>query len=99
MALSEDARNRIGIALADFVAGGEVADAIDGPGQTHFIAGAIVATSASATTNFKTLLVKDLVLEIDGKTGAVSFSTVATAGTLPAAATIGNLYVVLRPRT
>lgn len=62
----------------------------------------IVATSTSTTTNFGTLVVGDKVLvtpvadsPAEDTTGSY-FLIVATAGTLPAAAVVGNLYTVLR---
>lgn len=66
------------------------------------VAALIVATSTSTTTDFGDLEVGDqiLVLPVAGGTPASTtgsyFKTCGTAGTLPAAAVVGNLYVVLR---
>lgn len=66
------------------------------------LAGAIVATSTSTTTDFTSLVVGDKVLVVPVAAGTPAnttgtyFLTVATAGTLPAAAVVGNLYIVIR---
>ena len=64
---------------------------------------AVVATSTSTTTNFAPLLVGDFVISVPAPAGTPAnttgayFGTVATAGTLPFAAVIGDLYVAIRP--
>lgn len=66
------------------------------------IAGMIVATSTSTTTDFGTLAVGDKVIVVPVPAGTPAsttgtyFLTVATAGTLPAAAVVGSLYIVIR---
>jgi hypothetical protein len=55
-----------------------------------------VATSTSTTTDFAALAVGDLVAKIPAVAGNAIFYTVATAGTLPAAAVIGDLYLAFR---
>ena len=57
----------------------------------------IVATSTSTTTDFGSLKVGDKVMYLPAALGEARFFTVATAGTLPAAAVSGALYVVLTP--
>lgn len=69
---------------------------------TFRIAKLIVATSTSTTTDFGSLVVGDKILVLPVAAGTPAnttgtyFLTCATAGTLPAAAVVGNLYVVLR---
>jgi hypothetical protein len=58
---------------------------------------AIIATHADATTDFAALMVGDIVLHIPATAGNTSFGVVATAGTAPAAAVVGDLYLVHRP--
>lgn len=60
------------------------------------IAGTIVATSTSTTTNFSSLIVGDIIVVIPATAGNSIFLTCATAGTLPAAAVVGSLYIVIR---
>lgn len=60
------------------------------------VARLIVATSTSATTDFRTLEAGDRVLVIPTAAGNSRFVTVAANGTLPIAAVVGTLYVVLR---
>jgi hypothetical protein len=66
---------------------------------TAGIAKTIVATSTSTTTDFGALAVGDQVVMIPAVAGNSIFYTVVTAGTLPAAAVVGNLYIVLRAVT
>ena len=56
----------------------------------------IVASHVSPTTDLGTLQAGDKVLVIPAAAGNCHFVTVATAGTLPEAAVVGSLYVVLR---
>lgn len=63
---------------------------------TYRIANVIVATSTSTTTDFSSLLVGDKVVIVLPAAGNAQFVTVATAGTLPQAAVIGQLYIVIR---
>tara|TARA_R100000406_G_scaffold81599_1_gene63420 strand:- start:2883 stop:3188 length:306 start_codon:yes stop_codon:yes gene_type:complete len=57
----------------------------------------IKATATSTTTDFGNLKVGDLVIQIPDSAGNSHYMTVATAGTLPEAAVVDDLYVVLRP--
>jgi len=59
----------------------------------------IVATAVSTTTDFPSLKVGDHVVMVapNGVVDQAEFTTVATVGTLPVAAVVGNLYIVLRP--
>jgi hypothetical protein len=66
------------------------------------VANVIVATNVSTTINFGSLQVGDRIIVVPvadtppaGTTGTY-YLTCATAGTLPAAAVVDNLYVVLR---
>jgi hypothetical protein len=100
-ALSKNEMRRLIIALASAPVGNSVADKIEAgnglAGQSGWsIAAAIVATSTSTTTNFAALAVGDKIVAIPAVAGTAYFETVVTAGTKPSAATIGNLYVVLR---
>ena len=56
----------------------------------------IKATSTSTTTDFGELAVGDYVIQIPDAAATMHYMTVATAGTLPAAAVVDDLYVVLR---
>jgi hypothetical protein len=82
----------------------ELAQAINNGSATAAQSGAtvaalIIATSTSTTTDFGALAVGDKVVHIAAVAGNAIFWTVATAGTLPAAAVVGDLYIVLRPLT
>jgi len=57
----------------------------------------IIATGVSTTVDFGSLKVGDIVLDVKPALGEAKFMVVTTAGTLPAAAVSGNLYVVLTP--
>jgi hypothetical protein len=65
---------------------------------SHFVVAAIVATNVSQTVDFAALVVGDKVIHVPAVAGNSDFSIVATAGTLPAAAVVGDLYVVLRAK-
>lgn len=80
--------------MADVINESQAAVAVAAPARV--IAAAIVATNVSATTNFGALAVGDLVLILPAVAGDAQFVTVATAGTLPQAAVVGDLYVALR---
>lgn len=56
----------------------------------------IVATSTSTTTDFGAIAVGDKVLILPAAAGNSRFVTVAADGTLPVAAVVGSLYVVMR---
>jgi hypothetical protein len=101
MALSSDTVERLMVALASRDAGVEAAQAIDqGSAQAtqdpFCMAALITATNVSTTIDFGALKVGDKVVMIPTVAGNAAFFTVATAGTLPAAAVVGNLYLVLR---
>lgn len=101
MALSADAVKRLMIALASADAGNEVATAVNAgaaaSAQDPFcIANLIVATNVSTTIDFASLKVADKVLILPAVAGNAQFVTVAVAGTLPQAAVVGSLYVVVR---
>jgi hypothetical protein len=55
----------------------------------------IVATSTSTTTDFGGLVVGQTVINIPAVAGNAKFGVVATADTLPFAAVVGDLYLVL----
>jgi hypothetical protein len=101
MALSDNLVKRILHAVTDQDLGRELVDAVNkGAAQAaqdlYVIPTIIVATSTSTTTDFGALKVGDRVVKIPAVAGNSIFYTVATAGTLPAAAVVGDLYVVLR---
>lgn len=56
----------------------------------------IVATSTSTTTDFGDLKVGDTIIVVPATPGNATFGVCATAGTLPFAAVIGDLYFVVR---
>ena len=60
------------------------------------IPAAIVATSTSQTVDFGVLAVGDKVVHIPATAGNSNFRSITVAGTLGAAAVVGDLYVVLR---
>lgn len=102
--LSLDTVKRLLHAVTDNTAGNELASAANNSNSlaaqsADTCAALIVATSTSTTTNFAALKVGDKVLHVPAVAGNSSFLTVATTGTLPAAAVIGDLYVVLRSWT
>jgi hypothetical protein len=82
------------IALASQPAGNEVLTQLNN--AAFAIPAAIVAAHVSATTDFSALIAGDLVVHVPATAGNAAFFTVATAGTLPAAAVVGDLYIVLR---
>jgi len=102
MALSKDSTKRIFEAVTDQVnAGPEIVDAINAAetltAQAAWSQAAlIVAAHTSTTTDFAALAVGDKVVHIPASAGNAIFYTVATAGTLPAAAVVGDLYIVIR---
>lgn len=88
--------------LAGALANNRVASALITALGSWMIPAAIVATSTSTTTDFAALAVGDKILALPVPAGTPAsttgayFGTVATAGTLPFAAVVGDLYVVLR---
>jgi hypothetical protein len=100
MPLSAKARKNLMVAVADQDAGNEIATAIDnglaGSFEGFATVTAVVATSTSTTTNFSGLLVGDLVMILPAVAGNAQFVTCATVGTLPQAAVVGSLYIVMR---
>lgn len=103
MALSSNEIKRLGNALTSMDLGNSVADAVNAGEDlalqsSHSVANVIVATNVSATIDFASLKVADKVLIMPAVAGNSQFVTVATLGTLPQAAVVGSLYVVLRAR-
>lgn len=105
MSLSKNAVTRLITALADSSspvtqnAGNEVASAINAGIADlggFYLPAVIVAAHVSATTDFAALAVGDYVVHIPAAAGNAIFYTVVTAGTLPAAAIVGDLYMVAR---
>lgn len=100
--LSDKSVKALAIAVTDIVAGNDVATKLNqadalASASSHTIANVIVATNVSATIDFASLAVGDRVLILPAVAGNSMFVTVATAATLPQAAVVGSLYVVLRP--
>lgn len=103
MALSAELRKRLVIAVTDATIGAEIADVVDAgtaaiAQMPIVVAGAIVATSVSQTTDFGSLKVGDKVAMIPATAGSADFITISVAGDLGQAAVVGNLYIVLRAR-
>jgi hypothetical protein len=101
MALSTKAARRLAVDIGKKTEANEVIDAVNKgaavAAQGAFVVPAvIVATNVSTTIDFGALALGDKVVHIPTVAGNASFLTVATAGTLPAAAVVGDLYVVLR---
>ena len=101
MALSTELVKRLMHAVTDQALGRELVDAINAADalkaqSAKLIAGAIVATSVSQTTDFGSLLVGDQVLMIPATAGNADLITISVAGDLGQAAVVGNIYVVLR---
>lgn len=101
MSLSSDTSKKLINAMVGQRAGREVIDAINlgvaGAQQDGWkIPAVITAAHTSTTTDFAALAVGDLVVHIPAVAGNCSFLLTATAGTLAAAAVVGDLYIVLR---
>lgn len=94
MSLSSDSAKRMLIALTSSKAGNEVSGILNN--SSWGMPAVIVASNVSSTVNFGALQVGDYVVHIPATAGNSSFTTVATAGTLPVAAVVGDLYVVVR---
>lgn len=104
MALSDKAVRHLAQGLADKDVGNEIATAVNNASAVVALSnlacvGAIVATNVSTTIDFGILQAGDKVAQIPATPGSAAFLAVATAGTLPAAAVVGDLYVVLRAVT
>jgi len=82
--------------IAGALANNRVAQALIAALGSYSVSGAIVATSTSTTTNFASLLVGDTIIHVPATPGNVQSGLVAVAGTLPFAAVVGDLYMVLR---
>jgi hypothetical protein len=65
---------------------------------SHFVVMAKLATNVSQTVDFAALAVGDIVVQVAATPGNPAFMTVATAGTLPVAAVVGDLYIALRAK-
>ena len=101
MPLSKDLINRILLACTSRDLGNEAVNAINKGAavadQTEWCtAKLIVATSTSQTTDFGPLKVGDKVVHVPASAGNSDFQSCAVAGTLPVAAVVGDLYIVLR---
>lgn len=82
--------------IAGALANNRVAQAlITALGQQR-IAALIIATNVSQTVDFAALAVGDYVVHIPATPGNAGFTHVATAGTLGAAAVVGDMYIALR---
>ena len=96
---SSNLTKRLSHALADKAAAAELLGLANGAGQDvgdWQLADTIVATAASATTDFGSLLTTDRVVILPATFGALSGGKVAVAGTLPATPAIGDLVLVYR---
>jgi hypothetical protein len=93
MALKADTKYRTLVALADKVAADDLIAHVDA--QTKLVK-AIVATNVSTTQDFSVLKIGDKVIQIPATAGNAQFLPITTAKTLPEAAVVGDLYVVLR---
>ena len=102
MSLSIDTTKRMFEAVTDQVhAGPELVDAVNqglasAQQDAWKIPAAIVAAHVSQTTDFAALQINDLVMHLPATAGNSQFLKVTVAGTLPVAAVVGDLYVVLR---
>ena len=101
--LSDDASDSLAIALTSAARANEVADKLNKAQamwdqSAKAMAAAIIATSTSTTTDFAALKVGDLLIHIGAAAGNASFESVATAGTKPSAAVVGDLYIALRAK-
>lgn len=94
MSLSKEAAKALATGIAHRIEDGqEVVNAINSSSQFVTM---IVATSTSATANFSSLKVNDLLIHIPATAGNASFEKCVTAGTKPSAAVVGDLYIQLR---
>lgn len=82
--------------LAGALANQRVASALITALGASSVAAAIVATNVSATIDFAALAVGDLLVHVPATAGNAAFETIATAGTKPTAAVVGDLYVAIR---
>ena len=101
MALSTSLVNRILLAFTSKDLGNEAVNAINKGAavadQTGWCAARlIVATNVSQTVDFGSLKLGDKILHIPATAGNADFQVCATLGTLPVAAVVGDLYVVMR---
>jgi len=105
MALSADEIKRLMIMTTSTEVGNSMADAINAGEDlalqtVRALTLCVVATNVSQTIDFAALRVGDIVvrLQLAVSAAAVGFYTCAVAGTLPAAAVVGDLYIALRTR-
>lgn len=98
MALADSDVRRLISAAADRSLGQKMADSVNMSNDAAaFIDALIVATNVSTTIDFAGKLnVGDRVVILPATAGNAQFVTVATAGTLPQAAVVGSLYIVIR---
>jgi len=99
--VSSDTAKRLVESLTSPAAGNEILNILNksaqGQSQASWsIPAAIVAAHTSTTTDFAALAVGDLLIHIPAVAGNAVFETVATAGTKPSAAVVGDLYIALR---
>lgn len=97
MPLSTFTGKRLIESLTSKTAGNEVGGILNN--STWGTPAIIVATAVSSTTDFGALAVGDFVVHIPATAGNAAFTKVATAGTLPVAAVVGDLYIVIRLAT
>lgn len=100
-AILKDTAQSMAIALTSSPKANEVVNALNKADalwtqSAKALAAVIVATSTSTTVDFGALKVGDQVIHIPASAGNAKFSAIVTLGTLPEAAVIGDLYVVLR---
>lgn len=101
MAISSDTQVRLAEALTLISAGNEVSSALNNSealvSQSPWVLpAAIVATNVSQTINFAALKVGDYIAHVPAVAGSAQFLQCAVAGTLPVAAVVGDLYLVIR---
>lgn len=95
---SNSATNRAPAAkvLQKGLANTRVANKLMGALVGSSIAAAIVATNVSTTVDFAALQKGDILVHIPATAGNAAFAVVAAAGTAPAAAVVGDLYLAIR---
>lgn len=97
MPLADADVRRLISAAGDRSLGQRLADAVNTTAMSAFLIPAvIVATNVSTTLDFGALRIGDRVLILPAAAGNAQFVTVAANGTLPQAAVVGSLYVVIR---
>src|ERR1035437_4931783 len=82
--------------IAGALANSRVAQALIAALGSYSASAAIVASSTSTSVDFAALQVGDVLVHVPAVPGNVAFASVLAAGTAPAAAVIGDLYLALR---